>query len=84
MKQITQVKKVLRGTGAELSDSIQSHVRSLETKGFDKGHFGALLILMIHEKIPEDVNLLIVRCSVTANLRFRRYLPSHNIYRVIG
>ena len=56
MKQITQVKRVTRGTGAELrklSDSIQSHVRSLETKGVDKGHFGALLIPMIQEKIPE-------------------------------
>ena len=64
MKQITQVKRVTRGTGAELrklSDSIQSHVRSLETKGVDKGHFGALLIPMIQEKIPEDVDLLISR-----------------------
>ena len=64
MKQITQVKRVIRGTGAELrklSDSIQSHVRSLETKGVDKGHFGALLIPMIQEKIPEDVDLLISR-----------------------
>ena len=64
MKQITQVKKVVRGTGAELrklSDSIQSHVRSLESKGIDKGHFGALLIPMIQDKIPEDVDLLISR-----------------------
>ena len=61
MKQITQLKRVSRNSGElrKLSDSIQSHVRSLEMKGVDKGHFGTLLIPMIQDKIPDDVDLLI-------------------------
>ena len=64
MRQITKMRSALRGTGAELRkvlDTIQSHVRSLEAKGVNKKHFGALLIPTIQERIPADVDLLISR-----------------------
>ena len=44
MKQITKMKSAIRGTGAELRkflDTVQSNVRSLETRGVNKKHFGA-------------------------------------------
>ena len=63
MKQITQLKRVSKNSGElrKLLDLIQSHVRSLETKGVNKGHFGALLIPIIQDKIPDNVDLTISR-----------------------
>ena len=65
MKEITKLKGCNnKGTAVELRrilDTISSNVRSLETKGVNKAHFGALLIPMIQDKIPGDVDLLISR-----------------------
>ena len=63
MKEITKL-KTSSGKATELRkllDTISSNVRSLETKGVNKAHFGALLIPMIQDKVPSDVDLLISR-----------------------
>ena len=64
-KTILELEAVTKSTNVaklrNLLDTVDSHVRSLETQGVNKEHIGSLLIPMIQSKIPGDIELEISR-----------------------
>ena len=64
MSKIIKLDAVHKGTSPQLREllhNIESHVRSLESQGVNKEHFGSLLIPIIKEKLPQEIRLEVSR-----------------------
>ena len=72
MHNLLKIDKVTVGKSSKglrnLYDQIEGHVRALNTAGVTAEHYGALLIPIIVEKLPEEIKLEISRKLGTQKL----------------
>ena len=59
-----------------LYDQVESHVRALNTAGVTSEHYGALLIPIIVERLPEDIRLQISRKLGTKNWKINDFMQT--------
>ena len=57
-----------------LHDQVESHVRALNTAGVTSKHYGALLIPIIAERLPDDLRLEISRRLRAANWKIEEFM----------
>ena len=65
--------KIFKGL-RNLYDQIEGHVRALNTAGVTAEHYGALLIPIIVEKLPDEIKLEISRKLGTQNWKIDAFM----------
>ena len=78
MHNLLLIEKVNSGrNGKELRslyDQVESHIRALHTSGVNPEHYGALLIPIILERLPDDIKLQLSRKLGTKSWQIYAFL----------